>query len=277
MIDTSANCRLTITEQLSLLGLSVSTYYYHADGMSKDTERLMHLLDEHYTAHPGEGKIKRARWLSEQVGYTVGRKRVKTLMEAMGLSTVYPKPNTSASSKEDQKYPYLLSEMKITQVNQIWCSDITFIRLLNSHVYLTVIMDWHSRYIIEWEISETLEADFCVMSLKRALATSRCEIFNTDQGSQYTSKDWIDTLVQANISISMDGRGRYLDNIFVERLWRTIKQECVYLHNFNSVEEARNIISNFIHYYNYDRAHQGLDYHTPASVYYGSIIYENKD
>lgn len=137
-------------------------------------------------------------------------------------------------------------------------------------------MDWHSRYIIEWEISTTLEADFCVRALQRALLKGRCEIFNTDQGSQYTSKEWIDTVVAANISISMDGRGRYLDNIFVERLWRTIKQECVYLHNFSSVDEAKKIIGDYIIYYNNTRAHQGLDYHTPASVYYGEVVYDQE-
>lgn len=189
-------------------------------------------------------------------------------MEAMGLSTVYPKPNTSVGNQEHKKYPYLLGEMMITKPNQVWCSDITYIRLLNSHVYLTVIMDWYSRFIIEWELNTTLEADFCVDALQRALLNARCEVFNTDQGAQYTSKDWIDTLVEAQISISMDGRGRYLDNIFVERLWRTIQQECVYLHNFSSVEEAREIIGSYISYYNNERQHQGLDYCTPASVYY---------
>lgn len=270
MIDSSVNCPLSITEQLKLLDLKASTYYYQAVGTTAETELLMRLLDEHYTLHPGEGKIKRARWLSEQTGLRIGRKRVKTLMEALGLSTVYPKPNTSVSDKAHEKYPYLLSEMMITKVDQVWCSDITYIRMQNSHIYLTVIMDWYSRYVISWELSETLEADFCVNALRRALSKSRCEIFNTDQGSQYTSKDWIDLLKEANISISMDGRGRYLDNIFVERLWRTIKQECVYLHNFTCFAEAREIIGNYIRYYNEERPHQGLDYNTPASVYFGN-------
>lgn len=274
MIDLKASGEIPIRRQLELLNLNPSTFYYKAQGMTEETERLMRLLDEHYTNHPGEGKIKRARWLSAKVGYTVGRKRVKSLMEAMGLSTVYPKPNTSASDEEHEKYPYLLGEVMINRPNQVWCSDITYVRLNNSHVYLTVILDWYSRYIIEWEISITLEANFCVLALKRALSKQRCEIFNTDQGSQYTSKSWIDTLVEADISISMDGKGRYLDNIIVERLWRTIKQECVYLHNFSTVDEARAAIGKYIRYYNNEREHQGLDYHTPYDVYFGNATYE---
>lgn len=276
MIDLGKDCELSVRQQLKVLDLNPSTFYYNAAGIDEDSEHLMRLLDEHYTHHPGEGKIKRGIWLTEKVGYVVGRKRVKSLMDTMGLSTVYPKPNTSAGNEEHKKYPYLLREIMIHKPDQVWCSDITYIRLLNSHVYLTVIMDWHSRYIIEWEISITLEADFCVLALQRALLKSRCEIFNTDQGSQYTSNNWIDTLVEANISVSMDGKGRYLDNIFIERLWRTIKQECVYLHSFSSVDEAREAIGKYILYYNESRVHQGLDYYTPAGVYYGKVTYSQE-
>ena len=209
---------LSLQRQCELLGLSRSSYYYQSSSLSEEDEKLMQLLDRHYTEFPFEGKIKRARWLSNQVGYTVGKKRVASLMKKMGIETLYPKPNTSAGNKEHTIYPYLLRDETITMPNQVWSADITYVPILGSHGYLLAIIDWYSRYVIEWALSISLEADFCVLALKQALSTARCDIFNTDQGSQFTSKAWIAVLKNADISISMDGRGRYLDNIFVERL-----------------------------------------------------------
>lgn len=259
---------IPVARRCELLGLSRSSYYYHHVEPDAETERLMKLLDRHYTEHPFEGKIKRGRWLSKQVGYTVGKKRVGTLMKAMGLETVYPKPNTSVANKSHAIYPYLLRDKEITCINQVWSTDITYIPLLNSHVYLMAIIDWYSRYVIEWRLSITLEADFCIDALKVALSQGRCKIFNTDQGSQFTSGEWIELLLSSNISISMDGRGRYLDNIFVERLWRSVKQECIYLNDFVTVSQVKEALEKYFKYYNHERLHQSLDYRTPAEVYF---------
>jgi putative transposase len=264
-----ANASITIGEQCMLLGLSVSSYYYSAKTFSAEDERLMVLLDEHYLQYPCEGKIKRARWLSKEVGYPVGKRLVKKLMEKMGLATVYPKPNTSVPNKEHEVFPYLLRDMDITRPNQVWAADITYIRMKGGHVYLVAIMDWYSRYVIQWAISPNMEAEFCVESLKNALLHARCEIFNTDQGAQFTSSDWINTLKAHSISISMDGRGRYLDNIFIERLWRSVKQEKIYRYDFNTIEEVELALTEYFDYYNNQRPHQSFDYLTPAEVYFG--------
>lgn len=259
---------ISLARRLELAGLNPSTYYYQTKPLSAETERLLHFLDQHYTRWPHEGKIKRARWLSEQVGYTVGKKRVASLMKKLGIQTVYPKPDTSAPDKAHEVYPYLLKETEIIRPNQVWSADITYIRMQGSHVYLVAIIDWYSRFVLEWRVSNSLEAVFCVEALKSALAKNRCAIFNTDQGSQFTSYAWIDTLKSQRISISMDGRGRYLDNIFVERLWRSVKQECIYVNEFTSIPELKKALTKYFEYYNYQRLHQSLDYHTPADYYF---------
>lgn len=262
---------IPLSRRMELLGLSVSTYYYQAKGINTETERLMRLLDQHYTQYPHEGNIKRALWLTKQVGYCVGKRRVATLMKKMGIQTVYPKPDTSVRNKLHEVYPYLLKETEITRSNQVWSADITYIPMQDSHVYLMAIIDWYSRFVLQWRLSISLEAEFCIDALESALSKSRCEIFNTDQGSQFTSSSWIDVLKAHQISISMDGRGRYLDNIFVERLWRSVKQECIYLHNFDSVSEVKRALSAYFEYYNYQRLHQALDYRTPAEVYFNGL------
>lgn len=259
--------RLTLDRRCELLGLSRSSCYYKSVAQTPETEALMRLLDQHYTQHPHEGKVKRARWLSDKVGYQVGRKRVKTLMSMMGIETVYPKPNTSAPNKENRIYPYLLKGIEINAPNQVWSTDITYIPLLGSHVYLMAIIDWYSRYVIEWTLSPTLEADAYIQALQAALSKETCLIFNTDQGSQFTSKNWLGVLTFFNIKISMDGQGRYLDNIFVERLWRSVKQECIYLNDFNSVLAVKQGLTNYFEYYNNTRLHQSLDYKTPAQIH----------
>ena len=267
MIDSTAE--LSIREQCHLLGLSVSSYYYKQVLFSAEDERLMALLDAHYLHHPCEGKIKRAQWLSLEVGYPVGRRRVKKLMEHMGLSTIYPKPNTSVPNKEHEVFPYLLRDIDITKANQVWAADLTYIRMKGRHVYLIAIMDWYSRYVIHWALSPNMEAEFCVEALRNALLKGRCEIFNTDQGAQFTSKEWINTLKEHGISISMDGRGRYLDNIFIERLWRSVKQEKIYRYDFETIEEVEEALAEYFEYYNNERLHQSFDYLTPAQVFYG--------
>ena len=223
--------------QCALLGLPLSSYHYESKPLSAEDENLMRLLDQHDTEHPYEGKIKRSIWLSAQVNYPVGVRKVRTLMSKMGLETIYPKPDISARNKAHKIYPYLLRDMNITHSNQVWAADITYCPLGKKHFYLFAIIDWYSRYVVDWSVSATLEADHCIETLERALSKDSCSIFNTDQGSQFTSTDWIKVLVDNSISISMDGRGCYLDNIFVERLWRSVKQECVYLHDFQTLEE----------------------------------------
>ena len=227
----------------------------------------MRLLDRHYTQYPHEGKIKRGLWLSQEVGYPVGKKKIKSLMQKMGIETVYPKPNTSVPNNGDTIYPYLLRGIDIIKPNQVWSTDITYIPLLGSHIYLMAIIDWYSRYVIDWALNTTLEALFCIQTLQSALLGTRCEIMNSDQGSQFTSKAWIEILLESNIQISMDGQGRYLDNIFVERLWRSVKQECIYLNSFNSVASVNAGLTTYFNYYNNIRRHQALNYKTPAQIH----------
>jgi putative transposase len=190
-------------------------------------------------------------------------------MRLMGLEAVYPKPRLSKHCPEHKKYPYLLKGLKIDHPDHVWCSDITYIRLLHGYVYLVVIMDWFSRYVLSWDLSITLEKDFCIDALKRALLISKPEIFNSDQGPQFTSDDFINALEEINIRISMDGRGRFYDNIFVERLWRSVKYEEVYLHDYRTVLEARDGLGSYFDLYNKERPHDSLNNQTPFEVYYG--------
>jgi len=262
------NPTISVRRQCELLGLSRSSYYY--DDMPVDNKQaLMNLIDEHYCLYPTEGARKVSLMLKSR-GYDVGRYATQRLMQEMGIEPIYPKPNTSVPNKAHAIYPYLLRDMEISAPNQVWAADITYCRLKQGFAYLVAIMDWYSRYVIEWELSSTLDADFCVAALKRALEKGRCDIFNTDQGSQFTSSLWIDELTKHHITISMDGKGRYLDNIFVERLWRSVKCECVYLHDFQSIKQIRQGLEGYFQYYNFKRFHQGLDYLTPAEVYFHS-------
>lgn len=261
---------LSVKAQCQLLQLARSGYYYSPQPVSLEEEKLMNLLDKHYTDHPCEGKIKRAQYLTDAMGYTVGVRRVRALMEKMGLETLYPKPNTSVPNKAHEVYPYLLKDRDILYPNEVWAADITYIPLRNHHVYLFAIIDWFSRYVVEWSIAPTLEAKYCVETLSRALSNGHCEIFNTDQGSQFTSQDWLDVLIEAGISISMDGRGCFYDNIFVERLWRTIKQECIYRREFKTIHDVDAALHAYIPYYNNERKHQGLCYRTPREIYLGA-------
>jgi putative transposase len=249
-----------------LLGLARSSYYYQPVPISEEDLLLMRLLDEQYTRTPFYGKRKMAVLLAEQ-GYAVDRKRVRRLRQLMGLETIYPKPRLSQPGEPSVRYPYLLGEMTINRIDQVWSCDITYIRLIRGFVYLMAIIDWFSRFVLSWELSTTLDTGFCLEALDRALRAARPEIFNTDQGVQFTSQDWISRLRSAQIRISWDGRGRALDNIFVERLWRSVKYEEVYLKDYQTVSEAREGLSQYFQFYNYERYHQSLGYKTPCAVY----------
>jgi putative transposase len=264
----AANTMITVSRQCELLGLNRSSYYYRSERDDSYNEYLMRLIDEQYTKTPFFGVPKMTAWLCRQ-GHWVNEKRIRRLMRLMGLFAIYPKPRLSKSYPEPKKYPYLLKGVTIDHSDQVWCSDITYIRLLHGFVYLVVIMDWFSRYILSWELSITLEKEFCLDALNRALFISKPEVFNSDQGSQYTSEDFIDILKKEDVRISMDGRGRLYDNIFVERLWRTVKYEEVYLHDYLSVSVARERLAYYFDFYNTERPHASLGYRTPQEVYYG--------
>ncbi len=227
---------------------------------------LMRLLDEQYTRTPFYGSRKMAGWLNIQ-GYPVERKRVRRLMQLMGLEAIYPKPKTSLPGPTAHKYPYLLRGVSIERCNQVWSCDITYIRLQRGFIYLMAVIDWYSRYVLSWEISVTMDTSFCLDGLDRAMSLARPEIFNTDQGVQFTSNEFTSRLKAAAIQISWDGRGRALDNIFVERLWRSVKYEEVYIKDYQSVLDAVSNLRTYFEFYNYERLHQALDYQTPAQVY----------
>ena len=227
----------------------------------------MHSIDEEFTRHPFLGTRRMTEYL-RSLGYSVNRKRLQLLYKKMGLEAVYPKPNLSRKNKEHEIYPYLLRGLSINKQDQVWSTDITYIRLKQGFVYLMAIIDWYSRYVLDWEVSTTLEADFCIDTLSRVLEKGHCDIFNSDQGSQFTCAEFTELLKANQIKISMDGRGRALDNIFVERLWRSVKYECIYLTELSTVEQTISELTKYFDYYNNKRFHQSLDYKTPAEVYY---------
>jgi putative transposase len=229
----------------------------------------MHLLDEQYTRTPYYGTRRMTAWLRAG-GHEVNHKRVARLMRRMGLQAIYPKPRLSQGGPEHKVYPYLLHGLEIRHPNQVWSTDITYIRLRHGFVFLVAIMDWYSRYVLAWEVSVTLETSFCLSALNWALRQAKPEIFNSDQGSQFTSEDFTSTLKNAGIRISMDGRGRVFDNIFIERLWRTVKYEEVYLKGYESVSLAISSLGAYFTFYNQERLHQSLGYRTPASVYHAA-------
>ena len=226
----------------------------------------MRLLDEQYTATPFYGIRRMTAWLRSQ-GYLVNHKRVSRLMRQMGLVAIYPKPRLSQPTEGHTIYPYLLRGVGIARVNQVWSADITYIRLQSGFVYLVAVMDWFSRYVLAWAVSITMDVAFCLEALNQALGQGQPEIFNTDQGAQFTSQAFTEQLKKRGIAISMDGRGRALDNVFVERLWRTVKYEEVYLRDYHRVRDARQGLTSYFGFYNEERLHQALGYRTPAAVY----------
>lgn len=263
---------MSIKRQCELIGLARASYY-RGPAVGGETEEnlwLMRLIDEEYTRHPFYGNRKMCYWLQRQ-GYAVNRKRVRRLMRKMGLVSVAPKPNTSRRGPQHKIYPYLLGGLEIERPDQVWCSDITYIRLFHGFVYLTAVMDWYSRYVLSWEVSVTMDEGFCVSALESALrGHGHPEIFNTDQGSQFTGEAFTDVLRAAQVKISMDGKGRAMDNIMVERLWRSVKYEEIYLKEYESVGELMAALKRYFAFYNDERPHQTHGGRTPAEVYRGT-------
>ena len=263
-----ANRKIAVYRQCELLGLNRSSLYYKSRSDTGYNEMLMRLIDKQYVETPFYGIDKITEFLCCE-GHHVNHKRVRRLMRQMGLEAVYPrrKRDLSISDKQHKVYPYLLRDVVITQADQVWSADITYVRMYRGWLYLVAVMDWFSRYVLSWEVSITLESEFCVTALKRALGYGRPEVFNTDQGSQFTSDDFTKVLLEGGIQISMDGKGRMFDNIFVERLWRTVKVEEVYLRDYQTVAEARYGLGRYFEFYNNRRFHQALGYRKPAEIY----------
>jgi len=258
---------LSIREQCELIGLERSNYYYQPKGWSAEELEVMRVIDEVYTEHPYYG-MRRMSEALKALGYDVGRKGVRSYYAVLGLCAIYPKINLSKRNHAHKVYPYLLRGLKVSRVNQVWSTDITYIRLNQGFVYLAAVIDWHSRCILSWRVSTSLESDFCVEALQEALERyGQPEIFNTDQGVQFTSAGFIEVLQGRGIKISMDGKGRALDNIFIERFWRSLKQEKIYRMELNTVKDAKTAIADYMHFYNTQRMHQSLNYQTPQSVY----------
>lgn len=261
------NSALPVSQQCRLLALSRSAVYRKPAEVSAADLAIMALIDRQYLVRPYYGSRRMAAWLATQ-GHLVNRKRVRRLMRLLGLVAIYQRPNTSRPATAHKVYPYLLGEIAIERVNQVWCSDVTYIPMAKGFLYLVVIMDWVSRAVLAWRLSNSLDAEFCVEALEEALARyGKPEIFNTDQGSQFTSDDFTGTLKRHGVMISMDGKGRCMDNIFVERLWRSLKYEEVYLNAYTTVAEARTGIGAWLSFYNEERQHQSLGYRTPRQIY----------
>jgi putative transposase len=260
---------LSVRRQCELLELSRSTFYYEPTGAAPEDLRLMRLIDEQYTAHPHYGSRRMTQWLTRR-GEEVNRKRVQRLMRTMGLEAIYPKPRLSAAGRGHKIYPYLLRGVKIERPDQVWSTDITYVPLPSGFMYLAAVIDWYSRYVVAWRLSNTLDGGFCLEMLDEALRAGKPEVFNTDQGVQFTAEAFTGRLLSAGVAVSMDGRGRALDNVFVERLWRTVKYEDIYLRGYEAVAELLQGLIRYFAFYNQERLHQSLGYETPAEVYRGS-------
>ena len=252
--------------QCELLGLNRASLYYEPAAETAANLRLMRLIDQEYTAHPFLGSRRLTIWLNEH-GEEVNRKRVQRLLRVMGLEAIYPKPKLSAPGRGHKIYPYLLRDVKIERPDQVWSTDITYVPLTRGFMYLAAILDWYSRYVLAWRLSNTLDGSFCLDMLEEALSQGQPEVFNTDQGVQFTAQAWTGRLEAAGVQVSMDGKGRCLDNVFVERLWRSVKYEDIYLRGYEHVPELQEGLGRYFPYYNDERPHQSLDYQTPATVY----------
>lgn len=260
---------LSLARQCQLVGIARSSFYYTPKGESEFNLALMRQIDEQYLRTPWYGSRQMARHLRRQ-GHCVGRKRVRRLMRLMGLSAVAPGPDTSRRQPQHPVYPYLLRDRAIDQANDVWCADVTYLPMAHGFLYLVAIMDWHSRRVLAWRLSTTQDTSFCVEALEEAIENfGRPEIFNTDQGSQFTAAAWTDVLKAHEVQISMDGKGRWMDNVFVERLWRSCKYECVYLNAFESMTDAKEKVGEWMDYYNRERPHSSFGDLTPDEVYRG--------
>ncbi len=249
-----------------MLGLSRSSLYYEPGGEAAEALRLMRRIDEPYTACPFYGSRRITAWLVQQ-GEEVNRKRVQRLMRVMGLEAIYPKPRLSAAGRGHNIYPYLLRGVKIERPDQVWSADITYVPMPSGFMYLAAVIDWYSRYVITWRLSNTLDGAFCLEMLEEALRSGCPEVFNTDQGVQFTAEAFTGRLLSAGVAVSMDGRGRALDNVFVERLWRSVKYEDIYIRGYEAVPDLHRGLGRYFDFYNDERLHQSLDYRTPATVY----------
>lgn len=267
LLERGTERTLTLATQADLLSLNRTGLYYQPVPPSADEVALKHRIDEIYTRHPFYGSHKIVVALRPE--FNVNRKAVQRHMREMGLAGIVPGPNLSQRNAQHKIYPYLLQNLSITRPNQVWGIDITYVRLQADWLYLVAVLDWFSRYGISWELDQTLELPFVLSAVQRALAQATPEIWNSDQGSHFTSPQYTDILQGAHVQISMDGRGRALDNIFVERLWRSVKYEEVYLHDYSTPREARQGLTRYFQFYDHERPHQALDYRTPADVYFG--------
>lgn len=267
LID-SAHPTISLTRQAQLLNISRSSIYYEPRVNPLD-KLHMDAIDEIFTKHPFYGSRRIRVDLRRYHDIGIGRERVRHLMQALGLEAIYPKPNLSKAAPMNEKYPYLLKGMAITRPNQVWGSDITYIRTAHGFVYLVAFIDWFSRYVVAWKLSDTLELGFCLEALDEALMVAIPDISNTDQGSQFTATAFLDRLRDKDVKISMDGRGRCMDNIFTERLWRTVKYEDVFLNSYRDITEAQVGLAEYLKFYNESRPHQSLGYQTPAAIYFG--------
>ena len=263
---------LSIVRQCELLGLARSTFYSSPARESEENLRLMRLLDEQYLRTPFYGSRRMALWLSGH-GQAVNRKRVQRLMRVMGIEALYPGRKTTVRGAGHKIYPYLLRDVAITRVDQVWSADITYVPLRQGFMYLVAVLDWFSRYVLSWRLSNSLETTFCLEALEEAMREKKKpEIFNTDQGVQFTSSAFTSCLESREVAISMDGRGRALDNVFIERLWRTVKYEDIYLKDYEGVDELYEGLRSYFDFYCHERPHQALDYRTPAEVYLGTYV-----
>jgi putative transposase len=269
------HAHLSVRQQCELLGLARSTLYYQPLPESEENLALMRLLDEQYLETPFYGSRRMEVWLKRK-GHEVNRKRVQRLMRLMGLEAVYPRPKTTMPGVGHEVYPYLLRGVKIERVNQVWSTDITYVPMARGFLYLTAILDWYSRYVLSWRLSNSLEAKFCLEALEEALAQGTPEIFNTDQGGQFTSKEYTGRLKEANVAISMDGKGRCLDNVLTERLWRSVKYEEIYVNPCETCEEEHKSLTRYFNFYCHERPHQSLAYRTPWEVYREGMAKKNQ-
>jgi putative transposase len=268
--------KLSLVRQSRLLGVSRSALYYQPAGPSAYELELMALMDRQYLNTPFYGSRRMKAWL-EAEGHVVNRKRVVRLMRLMGLEAIYQRPKTSQPAPGHQIFPYLLRSVAVSRTNQVWAVDITYIPMRRGFLYLVAIMDWHSRFVLAWRLSISLEVEFCLSALGEALTKGQPEIFNSDQGSQFTSQRFTGMLLKRNIRVSMDGKGRCMDNVFVERLWRSLKYEEVYLKAYDTVAEARAGIAAWFGFYNHERPHQALDYRTPWQAFQEGSLFSYTD
>ena len=261
------NKDISVSRQCELLDLSRSAYYYKAKEIDPRDLDIMRLIDKEFTDHPFLGARRLSDWLSMQ-GFPACRSKVSRMMKVMGIEAIYPRKSLSARHPEHKIYPYLLRGLDINHPDHVWCIDITYVRLKRGFAYLVAVMDWHSRYVISWELSMTMDKGFCTRCLKRALSKGTPEIFNSDQGSQFTSNAFTQILKDSKVKISMDGKGRAFDNIMIERLWRTVKYEDVYLNDYEDYYKAYSHLEKYFYYYNNERQHSSLGKKTPSEIYY---------